>query len=58
MILISCSPEVVEESVIEVEDGRHPVVDLLLGEGEQYVPNDTNMSVSTCCVQTVCLHVS
>ena len=32
--------------MIEIEDGRHPVIDQLLGEGEQYVPNDTLMSVS------------
>ena len=41
-----CSPEVVEEQVIEICNGRHPIIDLLLGEGEQYVPNDTTMSVS------------
>ena len=41
-----CSPEVVEEQVIQIRGGRHPVIDLLLGEGQQYVPNDTSMSVS------------
>ena len=40
------SPEMVEDLVIEVKDGRHPVIDQLLGEGEQYVPNDTSMDVS------------
>ena len=43
---ILCSPEVVEEQVIEIQDGRHPVIDVLLDEGEQYVPNDTALSVS------------
>ena len=33
--------------MIEIRDGRHPVIDVLLGEGEQYVPNDTTMSVSS-----------
>ena len=32
--------------MVRIEGGRHPVIDLLLGEGEQYVPNNTEMSVS------------
>ena len=32
--------------MVEIDSGRHPVIDLLLGEGEQYVANDTSMSVS------------
>ena len=32
--------------MVEIEAGRHPVIDLLLTEGEQYVANDTKMSVS------------
>ena len=46
MINVCCSPEIVEEQVIEIRGGRHPVIDIQLGEGEQYVPNDTSMSVS------------
>nr|KAG5696312.1 hypothetical protein BaRGS_027922 [Batillaria attramentaria] len=35
-------PEVTEDAVmIEIEDGRHPVIDALKGEHEQYVPNST-----------------
>ncbi len=33
-------PEVVEEDVLEIRDGRHPVVEKTLS-GEKYVPNDT-----------------
>ena len=33
-------PEVVEEDVLEIYDGRHPVVERTL-EGERFVPNDT-----------------
>ena len=44
--IFSCSPEITEEQVIEIRGGRNPVIDLLMGEGEQYVPNDTSMSVS------------
>ena len=40
------SPRLVEDTVVEVERGRHPVIDLLLTEGEQYVANNTSMSVS------------
>ena len=50
--------------MIEIRGGRHPVIDLLLGEGEQYVPNDTEMSVSnTLCTRDffiltcVCVHI-
>jgi DNA mismatch repair protein MutS len=32
-------PEVVEEDVLEIHDGRHPVVELFLS-GERFVPND------------------
>jgi hypothetical protein len=32
--------------VVEIEAGRHPVIDLLLTEGEQFVANDTKMRVS------------
>lgn len=30
--------------MIEIEDGRHPVIDALRGEHEQYVPNGTELS--------------
>jgi len=33
-------PEVVEEDVLEIIDGRHPVVELTLPGGERFVPND------------------
>ncbi|NWI40548.1 MSH3 protein, partial [Picathartes gymnocephalus] len=32
---------------IIIRNGRHPVIDVLLGEQDQYVPNTTNLSVST-----------
>ncbi len=35
-----CRPEVVAEDVLEIRDGRHPVVEHSL-QGERYVPNDT-----------------
>ena len=33
-------PEVVEEDILEIVDGRHPVVEHFLPGGERYVPND------------------
>ncbi len=33
-------PEVVEDDILEIYDGRHPVVERTL-EGERFVPNDT-----------------
>ena len=35
-----CRPEVVAEPVLEVEGGRHPVLDLLMPPGD-FVPNDS-----------------
>ncbi len=41
-----CRPTIREDvACIQIEQGRHPVIDSLLGEGEQYVPNDTKLQV-------------
>ncbi len=37
-----CRPEVVEQPVLRIRDGRHPVLDVLEPEGT-FVPNDTFM---------------
>jgi len=34
-------PDMVDEDILEIHDGRHPVVELSL-EGERFVPNDVN----------------
>ena len=34
------------ESHIYIKQGRHPVIDNLLPENEQFLPNDTDMNVS------------
>ena len=36
-----CRPLFVDEDCIEIQDGRHPVIEGLLGSGEQYVANGT-----------------
>lgn len=41
-------PEMAEDAVaIEIEDGRHPVIDALKVKQDQYVPNSTQLNVST-----------
>uniref|UniRef100_H2PG02 DNA mismatch repair protein MSH3 n=1 Tax=Pongo abelii TaxID=9601 RepID=H2PG02_PONAB len=39
-----CRPTVQEERKIVIKNGRHPVIDVLLGEQDQYVPNNTDLS--------------
>ncbi len=36
-------PEMDESAVIEIEEGRHPVVERMLPEGIRFVPNDTRL---------------
>ena len=37
-----CKPEINENGVIEIQEGRHPVIEKMLGIGK-FVPNDTNL---------------
>lgn len=37
-------PEFNNSDNIEIEDGRHPVIEQLLPAGEKYVPNDTHLN--------------
>ena len=38
-----CRPEIVSDPVLEIEAGRHPVLDTILPQGE-FVPNDLQLS--------------
>uniref|UniRef100_A0AAY4C5E5 DNA mismatch repair protein MSH3 n=1 Tax=Denticeps clupeoides TaxID=299321 RepID=A0AAY4C5E5_9TELE len=39
-----CRPELSDgKQQIVIREGRHPVIDVLLGENDQYVPNDTGL---------------
>ncbi|XP_066887334.1 DNA mismatch repair protein Msh3 isoform X3 [Kogia breviceps] len=38
-----CRPTLQEERKIIIKNGRHPVIDMLLGDQDQYVPNSTNL---------------
>ena len=55
IIILSFSPEMVKEELVEIEEGRHPVIELLLKGGGQFVANDTKLSVSP--MQPKCMGV-
>ncbi len=40
-------PEVNESTVIEIDDGRHPVIERLLPPGEKYIPNDLRLDADS-----------
>jgi len=40
-----CRPEVLDEGVLHIADGRHPVLDLNINE-ERFVPNDTQLDIT------------
>ena len=37
---------VADERTLAIEEGRHPVIEVLIGESAQFVPNDTKLSQS------------
>ncbi len=41
-----CRPEVTEDPVLDIREGRHPVLDRLMPSG-QFVPNDVRLGVDT-----------
>ena len=42
-----CRPELNEKMIIEIQDGRHPVIEQQLPVGESYVPNDVALDDHT-----------
>lgn len=38
-----CRPLMDKSAVLDIKDGRHPVIETLMGPGEEYVPNDIRM---------------
>lgn len=38
-----CRPEMNDGNVLEIEAGRHPVIETLMAPGEEYVPNDVRL---------------
>lgn len=38
-----CRPQIDESGIIDIEDGRHPVVEKLLPVGDSFVPNSTKL---------------
>ena len=41
-----CKPQMDDSDVISITQGRHPVIEQLMEEGEQYVPNDLYLDKS------------
>ena len=35
-----CRPQMAKDLVLDIRDGRHPVIETLMPPGEEYVPND------------------
>ena len=35
-----CRPVVTEENVLDIRQGRHPVIESLMSIGDKYIPND------------------
>ena len=42
-----CRPQVADEGVLQIRDGRHPVLEQQLVE-ERFVPNDTGLAIADC----------
>ena len=42
-----CRPEVTEDPVLDIREGRHPVLDRLMPAGE-FVPNDVRLGIEEC----------
>ena len=42
-----CRPQVADEGVVQIRDGRHPVLEQQLVE-ERFVPNDTGLAIADC----------
>ncbi|MGN0202154.1 MAG: DNA mismatch repair protein MutS [Candidatus Cryptobacteroides sp.] len=38
-----CRPEMSRDLVLDIKDGRHPVIETLMPPGEEYVPNDVHL---------------
>ncbi|NHZ86560.1 MAG: DNA mismatch repair protein MutS, partial [Planctomycetia bacterium] len=48
-----CQPILVKESIIDIEDGRHPVVEKLMPATERFVPNDLKINVNKNQIQLI-----
>ena len=42
-----CRPDVNDSQMIDIREGRHPVIETLMKVGEQYVPNDIRLDDSS-----------
>lgn len=42
-----CRPELSDDKVIDIREGRHPVIETLMEVGQQYIPNDVYLDDSS-----------
>lgn len=40
-----CKPEVTDSQILDIKEGRHPVIETVLPIGESYIPNDVYLDV-------------
>lgn len=48
-----CCPEVNNGYAIDIKNGRHPVIELQLTDGEQYIANDVNLDNDDCQIMII-----
>ena len=48
-----CQPILVKESIINIKDGRHPVVEKLMPATERFIPNDLRISINKNQIQLI-----
>lgn len=48
-----CQPSLVKEAIINIEDGRHPVVEKLMPATERFVPNDLKINTNKNQIQLI-----
>ncbi len=41
-----CKPDVTDHSIIDIKEGRHPVIERQMKDGESYIPNDVYLDSS------------
>lgn len=48
-----CQPKIIQEPILSIEDGRHPVVEQLMPVTERFVPNDLNIDANKNQIQLI-----
>ncbi|NLB86360.1 MAG: DNA mismatch repair protein MutS, partial [Bacteroidales bacterium] len=48
-----CKPKLNDSNILNIKDGRHPVIEKMLAFGEEYVPNDVYLDDKTCQIMMI-----